>query len=241
MAQLEVKNLTVRYGAVEALKDASFHLDEGEIVAMIGPNGAGKSTAVKAISGMIDYYGGRMVGGKVTYSDNDITGISTDKLASIGITVVPEGRRVFPNMSVRENLETGSYLGHGADELRQSLDSTMSLFPHLEKMLKRQAGTLSGGEQQMLALGRAMMIQPKLLMLDEPSLGLSPNYVEAIFERIQEINRLGTTILLVEQNVVKALETAHRAYVFDIGKIEREDSAENLLKGFDLKKTFFGG
>ncbi len=240
MVLLEVKNLTVSYGAVEALKEASFHLNEGEIVAMIGPNGAGKSTAIKAVSGMIDHYGGRMVEGKVSYEGDDITSVSTDKLASLGITVVPEGRRIFPNMSVRENLEMGGYLAHSKGDVEAALARILDLFPHLKKLLKRLAGTLSGGEQQMLALGRAMMIQPKLLMLDEPSLGLSPNYVEAIFDRIREINRSGTTILLVEQNVVKALEVSHRAYVFRIGKIEQEGSAEKLLKDIDLNGIFFG-
>jgi branched-chain amino acid transport system ATP-binding protein len=237
---LEAKNLTVDYGPVRAISDVSFVVETGEIVAMIGPNGAGKSTSLKAIVGQLDHFGGRIADGEVLFESVPITGIRTDKLVRMGIALVPEGRRVFPSMTVRENLEMGAYTINDRAAVSNGIDQALTLFPQLADRLKQRAGTLSGGEQQMLAIGRALMLNPKLLLADEPSLGLSPNYSELLFEKFREINSNGMTILLVEQNALMALEISHRAYVFEIGNIVMTDAGANLLNDKDLDKTILG-
>ncbi len=237
---LEAKNLEVCYGPVKALSDASFCVNEGEVVAMIGPNGAGKSTAIKAVAGLLDYYNGTLASGSVIYDGKDITGQSADQLARMGIAVVPEGRRIFGSMTVAENLEMGGYLLRKKADITQSIESVLQLFDPLKKLLKRTAGTLSGGEQQMLAIGRALMLKPRLLIADEVSLGLSPNYVEIISDKLTEINNSGTSILLVEQNVALALEVSHRTYVFDMGRISSAHESGTLLHTTDLANVMLG-
>ena len=232
---LEVRDLTVHYGAVKALDNISLDVAEGEIVAMIGPNGAGKSTALNAISGLI-----KSTSGVIDFQGQSIKNLPNYELVKKRVTLVPERRRVFTSMSVLENLEMGAYIRNDKMLIKEDIKEVFKLFPSLKKRQSQRAGTLSGGEQQMLAMGRALMLNPKLLLLDEPSLGLSPNYVDAVFERIREINKHGTTILMVEQNARMALEFADRGYVFKIGKIFLEDKAENLLKNEEIKKAFLG-
>lgn len=235
---LEARNLTVYYGAVKALEGVSFHVAEGEIVAMIGPNGAGKSTALEAVCGLV-----RSKSGEVLFQGEKINDLRPDELVMKGLSLVPEGRRLFPTMTVLENLEMGAYTvaGGQGSVVRERVEEVFELFPTLKERRKQRAGTLSTGEQQMLALGRALMLKPKLLLADEPSLGLSPNFVDLIFEKLIEINKNGTSILLVEQNARMALEIAHRAYVFKIGAIALEDIGENLLENEEVKKAFLGG
>ncbi|TES94306.1 MAG: ABC transporter ATP-binding protein [Candidatus Cloacimonadota bacterium] len=233
---LEVRNLTVYYDTVLALDDISLTVGEGEIVAMIGPNGAGKSTALKAICGLV-----KPKSGEVLFQGENINGKQPYQLVEKGLCLVPEGRRVFASMSVLENLEMGSYTRSNKKTLQEYIDKVFSIFPLLKERQRQRAGTLSSGEQQMLAIGRALMLKPKLLLLDEPSLGLSPNYVNTVFEKIKEINKDGTTILLVEQNARMALEYADRGYVFEIGKIAFEDKAKNLLENDKVRKSFLGG
>lgn len=246
---LEVKNLTVYYDAVLALENIFLTVSGGEIVAMIGPNGAGKSTALKAICGLLDPRSG-----EVLFQGENINGKQPYQLVEKGLCLVPEGRRLFSSMTVLENLEMGAYTVSSGQwsvvsrknrqpkvDIRQLVEKMFSLFPVLNKRQKQKAGTLSSGEQQMLAIGRALMLTPKLLLLDEPSLGLSPNYVDTVFEMIKEINREGTTILIVEQNARMALEYADRGYVFEIGKIAFEDKAKNLLENDEVRKSFLGG
>jgi len=237
---LEAKNIEVHYGPVKALTDASFYVNEGEIVAMIGPNGAGKSTAIKAVSGLLDFYNGRLLKGSVDYDGQDITSKSTDELARLGIAVVPEGRRIFGSMTVAENLEMGGYLSTGKSAVIESMDSVLRIFEPLKKLLKRTAGTLSGGEQQMLAVGRALMLNPRLLIADEVSLGLSPNFIDIIADKLIEINKTGTSILLVEQNVSLALNVSQRTYVYDMGGIAFSDSSSNILRNGNIRDTFLG-
>lgn len=237
---LEVSDLHVAYGAVEAVKEVEFSVGEGEIVAMIGPNGAGKSTCLKAVSGVLSYYNGHIVSGRIVFDGQNITGCASHDLAGLGIAVVPEGRRVFPSMTVLENLEMGAYISSDQFRIQESIENALQLFPQLEKLLHRRGGTLSGGEQQMLALGRAMMLQPKLLLADEPSLGLSPNFVDALFEKLIEIRESGISILLVEQNARMALQVADRAYVFEIGRIRLEGNANDLAGREDVQKAYFG-
>ncbi len=240
---LEVKNLTVYYGMVRALKNVSFKVNEGEIVAMIGPNGAGKSTALKAISGLLEATDGHIEKGKVLFEGKNIRDFRTDELVMKGISLVPEGRRVFPTMTVQENLEMGAFTvasGQGA-VVKERIEEVFGLFPALNDRRRQKAGTLSSGEQQMLAMGRALMLKPKLLLADEPSLGLSPNFVDLIFEKLIEINKNGTSILLVEQNAQMALEVCHRGYVFEIGSIALEGKKEKLVKNRGVKKAFLGG
>ncbi len=240
---LEVKNLFANYGTVEALKDISLHVNEGEIVALLGPNGAGKSTVIKAIYGLLEATNGKIVSGNVKFQGKSIKNTQPYDLVKQGISLVPEGRRVFSTMTVRENLEMGAYSKAqiSGNKIQDVLKKIYNLFPILRERRKQRAGTLSSGEQQMLAIGRALMLKPKLLLLDEPSLGLSPNYVNSVFEKLNEINKNGTTILLVEQNVKKALEYANRAYVFKIGGIAFEGTGENLLKSKAIEKAFLGG
>jgi len=236
---LEVIDLTVYYdGTVRALENVSFFVNRGEIVAMIGPNGAGKSTALKAVCGLVP-----IQEGSIKYQGSEITGLSPDGLVKKGLSLVPEGRRIFSTMTVQENLEMGAFTlsREQRSELQSRLERVFHLFPILKERKKQKAGTLSSGEQQMLAIGRALMLNPKLLLLDEPSLGLSPNYVEAVFGKLVEINKDGTSILLVEQNAFKALEICHRGYVFEIGRIAIEGERENLLNNEEIKKVLLGG
>lgn len=238
---LEVKDLTVRYGAVMALKNISFKVNEGEIVAMIGPNGAGKSTALNAVSGVLEAKDGSIDTGEILFESKSIKGLRTDELVARGISLVPEGRRIFSTMTVLENLQMGAYKRNDKVVISRDIDMVFALFPQLKERIKQRAGTLSTGEQQMLAMGRALMLKPKLLLADEPSLGLSPNFVELIFDKLVEINKSGTSILIVEQNASEALEISHRAYVFSIGEIVLKDTSKNLLRDEEVKKTFLGG
>ena len=239
---LEVKNLTAFYGTVKALKDASFMIGEREIVAMIGPNGAGKSTALKAVSGVLTETGGKIESGEVLFQGKNIKGLRTDELVIKGISLVPEGRRVFPTMTVSENLEMGAYTV--ASDQRsvtvERMGRVFELFPLLRDRISQKAGTLSSGEQQMLAIGRALMLEPTLLLADEPSLGLSPNFVDLIFDKLIEINKNGTSILLVEQNARMALEICHRGYAFEIGSIAIEGESKSLIENDRIKKIYLG-
>jgi len=232
---LEVRGMTVYYGRVLALDDISFRVIEGEIVTMVGPNGAGKSTALKAVCGLIT-----PTSGEILFDGNKINGLLPFDLVGRGLSLVPEGRRIFTSMTVLENLEMGAYTRDDR-EIQSDIDKVFNLFPILKERRKQKAGTLSSGEQQMLAIGRALMLKPKLLLLDEPSVGLSPNYVDIVFDRIKEINREGMTILLVEQNARVALEYSDRGYVFEIGKIAFEGPAKDLLEDDNVKKSFLGG
>ena len=237
---LEVKNLTVRYGPVVALKDASFGINQGEIVAMIGPNGAGKSTALKAVSGMLQAADGIIDKGEILFEGGSIKGLRTDQLVARGLSLVPEGRRVFPSMTIMENLEMGAFKRIDKAVIQDDIDKVLAFFPPLKERLHQKAGTLSTGEQQMLAIGRALMLKPKLLLADEPSLGLSPNYMELVLGKLAEINNEGTSILLVEQNALGALEIAHRAYVFGIGEIIHQGQSKELLKNKTALNGFLG-
>ena len=238
---LEVSHLTVYYGAVKAIEDVSFCVNSGEIVAMIGPNGAGKSTSLKAVSGLLDSAGGHTKNGSMLFEGKSIGGLRTDQLVEMGIALVPEGRRVFPTMTVLENLEMGAYTRTDRRSVENDIQTIFDLFPRLKKRARQKAGTLSSGEQQMLAFGRTLMLQPRLLLADEPSLGLSPNFVDMIFDKLVEINKIGTSILLVEQNASMALEVAHRGYVFEIGHIEMEGDTDSLREKPEVKRAFLGG
>jgi branched-chain amino acid transport system ATP-binding protein len=223
------------------LENVSLSVAEGEIVAMIGPNGAGKSTSLKAISGILKATGGEIKSGDIFFMGNQIKNTPPYELVKKGISLVPEDRRVFPTMTVQENLEMGAFTLSSREIIKEAMENVFDLFPILRERKKQRAGTLSAGEQQMLAMGRALMIKPKLLLLDEPSIGLSPNYVEAVFDKIKEINSNGTTVLLVEQNARMALEYSHRAYVFEIGKIAFADDSKKLIEDDRVKKSFLGG
>ncbi|HEY3238379.1 MAG TPA: ABC transporter ATP-binding protein [Acidimicrobiia bacterium] len=232
---LELEGVHVHYGKVEALKGVSLNVDEGEIVTLIGGNGAGKSTTLKTISGLRPVSQGSIrLGGK------DIVGIPPHQLVDMGVAHAPEGRGIFPGMTVRENLEMGAYARRRAD-LRPDLERVLGLFPRLRERIKQAGGTLSGGEQQMLAIGRALMARPHLLLLDEPSMGLAPKIVSQVFDTITEINRQGTTILLVEQNAAQALRRAHRAYVLETGRIVKASEARSLLEDESVKAAYLGG
>lgn len=232
---LEAKNISVYYGSVKAIEGVSFKVNANEIVAMIGPNGAGKSTALKAIFGMVDTRSG-----EILFNGESIKDLRPDEHVSKGISLIPEGRRLFPSMTVIENLEMGAFLREGNNG-KADIENILELLPALKDKRRQKAGVLSTGEQQMLAMGRALMQKPKLLLADEPSVGLSPSYVDIIFEKLIEINKAGTGVLLVEQNARMALEIAHRGYVFKIGKIFKEDSCRNLLESEEVKKAFLGG
>jgi branched-chain amino acid transport system ATP-binding protein len=239
---LEVKGLTVYYGTVKALENVSFDVDEREIVALIGPNGAGKSTALKAVTGVLDPAGGHIKSGEILFEQESIKGLRTDELVFKGLSLVPEGRRVFATMTVLENLEMGAYtVGSGRSSVfREKADKVFEIFPILKDRIRQKAGTLSSGEQQMLAIARSLMLKPKLLLADEPSLGLSPNFVDLIFEKLIEINEDGTAILIVEQNALMALEVCQRGYVFQIGSIALEGEKESLINNEDVKRAFLG-
>ena len=232
---LKVEGINVYYGAIHAIKDISFEVNQGEIVTLIGANGAGKTTTLQTISGLL-----HTRTGSITFQGQNITNIRADKLVSRGLAQVPEGRRVFLQMSVQENLEMGAYTQPQAG-VPKDLEMVFELFPRLKERRNQVAGTLSGGEQQMLAMGRAMMSHPKLLMLDEPSMGLAPLLVEQIFEIIKNLNKHGSTILLVEQNAQMALSVAHRGYVLETGKIVTTGTGEELIRSPEIKKAYLGG
>ena len=232
---LKVEGINVYYGAIHAIKDISFEVNQGEIVTLIGANGAGKTTTLQTISGLL-----HTRTGSITFQGQNITNIRADKLVSRGLAQVPEGRRVFLQMSVQETLEMGAYTQPQAG-VPKDLEMVFELFPRLKERRNQVAGTLSGGEQQMLAMGRAMMSHPKLLMLDEPSMGLAPLLVEQIFEIIKNLNKQGSTILLVEQNAQMALSVAHRGYVLETGKIVTTGTGEELIRSPEIKKAYLGG
>ena len=234
MTMLKVEDLNVYYGKIHALKGISFEVNKGEVVSLIGANGAGKSTTLKTISGML-----RSKTGSITFMDEDISNVESFKLVDRGLAHVPEGRRIFLDMSVMENLEMGAYVRGKAN--KSDLDSIFERFPRLYERKNQVAGTLSGGEQQMLAMGRALMSRPKLLMLDEPSMGLAPILVDEIFSIIQEINKTGTTILLVEQNAFKALSIADRAYILETGTVIKSGKASDLINDEAVKSAYLGG
>lgn len=233
---LKVKDLTVQYGAICALRGVSFEVNEGEIVSLIGSNGAGKTTALHAISNII-----HKSTGSVVFEDQNISRLAPDAIVRTGLIQVPEGRRIFANMSVHENLEMGAYTRKDRAAVKKDMDKVLALFPRLKERLRQLGGTLSGGEQQMLAMGRAIMAKPKLLLLDEPSMGLAPILVDEIFSIIKEINAEGTTVLLVEQNAFKALSIAKRAYILEMGRIIKSDDACVLIKDETVKKAYLGG
>ena len=233
MAILEVKELEVFYGVIQAIKGISFEVNPGEIIALIGANGAGKTTTLQTITGLIPSKSGHIV-----YDGKDITRMPGHKLVSMGMAHVPEGRRVFAQLTVLQNLKLGAYTRKDKAEIEETLKVIYSRFPRLEERKNQMAGTLSGGEQQMLAMGRALMSHPKLIVMDEPSMGLSPIYVNEIFDIIQKINGDGTTVLLVEQNAKKALSIAHRAYVLETGKIVLSGDAKELMDDDSVKKAY---
>ena len=236
MALLEVNNLEVNYGLIKAVKGVSFEVKEGEIVALIGANGAGKTTIMHALNGLIG-----KTAGIVTLGGEDITSIKAHKLVGMGMAQVPEGRRIFGELTVYDNLKMGYYSKKDKAEFEQRLEEIYESFPILKERSSQIAGTLSGGEQQMLAMSRALMSSPKLLLLDEPSMGLSPLYVNIIFEMIKTVNEMGTTVLVVEQNAKKALGIADRAYVLEIGKMVKSGTGKELLDDEDIIKAYLGG
>lgn len=236
MELLKVENLQVSYGLIQAIKGVSFEVNQGEIVALIGANGAGKTTIMHSICNLIP-----KKAGTVTFDGKDITHTAAHKLVSMGIAQVPEGRRIFQELTVAENLRMGAYTRSNKTEIAETLENVYARFPILKERAKQIAGTLSGGEQQMLAMSRALMSHPKLLLLDEPSMGLSPLYVNTIFDMIKQINAEGTTVLLVEQNAKKALSIANRAYVLEIGSMTKTGTGEELLSDDSIKKAYLGG
>lgn len=233
---LTIEGVDVYYGAIHALAGVCLTVNQGEIVTMIGANGAGKSTTIRTVSGLV-----RPRGGRILFEGEDITRLTPHKLVQRGICQSPEGRRVFANMSVLENLQLGAYLHRkNAAQMRSDLDRVLELFPRLKERINQSAGTMSGGEQQMLAMGRALMSRPRLLMLDEPSLGLAPFLVQQIFAIIRDINQQGVTILLVEQNAFQALRIASRGYVLETGRVVLEDQSARLLENDEVKKAYLG-
>ena len=233
---LEVKNLTVSYGAIKALHDISFSVEDKEVITLIGSNGAGKTTTLHAVSNIL-----KKDAGSVFFDGEDITDCAPDKIVERRLIQVPEGRRIFQYLSVRENLELGAYLRRDKAEIRRDTEKVFELFPRLKERVKQNAGTLSGGEQQMLAMGRALMASPKLLLLDEPSMGLAPILVDEIFSIIKKISAEGTTILLVEQNAYKALSVADRAYILETGAISKSGKAADLAADPAVKAAYLGG
>jgi branched-chain amino acid transport system ATP-binding protein len=235
MAMLEIKNLEVFYGVIQAIKGISFEVNQGEVIALIGANGAGKTTTLQTITGMI-----QPSAGEIIFDGKDITKIAGHKIVSMGMAHVPEGRRVFAQLSVYENLKLGAYTRKDKAEIAASLERVYKSFPRLQERRNQLAGTLSGGEQQMLAMGRALMSKPKIILMDEPSMGLSPIFVEEIFSIIREISSEGTTVLLVEQNAKKALEISNRAYVLETGNIVLSGNAHELMNNDSIKKAYLG-
>lgn len=235
MALLEVKNLKVNYGLITAVKGVSFEVNEGEIVSLIGANGAGKTTIMQAISGLLP-----KSGGSVFFDGDDITHLPAHKLIAKGLTQVPEGRRVFQELSVKDNLSLGAYSVKDSKKVKEAYEKVYEIFPLLKERSKQVSGTLSGGEQQMLAVARALMSSPKMLLLDEPSMGLSPLFVNVIFDVIKSINEAGTTVFVVEQNAQKALTIANRAYVLETGLISLEGTGQDLLQDEKIKIAYLG-
>ena len=235
MSLLTVNNLSVSYGAIEAIRNCSLRVEQGEIVTLIGGNGAGKSTMLRTISGLLT-----PKQGTIQFEGKEIQGQPPHRIAQSGLVHVPEGRGIFANLTVEENLQLGAYSRNDHAEIRKDRERALELFPRVRERLKQEAGTLSGGEQQMVAIARAMLSRPRLLMLDEPSLGLAPQIVQTIFQVIREINNSGTTILLVEQNAAMALKVAHRAYVIEVGSIEMEGPAAELASSDEVRKAYLG-
>ena len=235
MAMLVVKNLEVYYGMIQALKGISFEVDEGEVVALIGANGAGKTTTLHTVTGLIAPKSGQII-----FEGRDVTKVPGHKLVSMGIAHVPEGRRVFSQLSVYQNLKLGAYTRKDKNEIEETLDHIYERFPRLKERKNQLAGTLSGGEQQMLAMGRALMSRPRIILMDEPSMGLSPIFVNEIFDIIKEVSSAGTTVLLVEQNAKKALSIADRAYVLETGNITLSGDAKVLMNDDCVKKAYLG-
>lgn len=232
---LKLDNINLYYGVIHALHDISLEVKKGEIVTLIGANGAGKTSTLRAISALEP-----LKSGTITFKDKQLNKIPANKIVSLGLSHVPEGRRVFPQLTIRENLELGAYLRNNKAEIKQDMEMVFEKFPRLKEREKQHAGTLSGGEQQMLAIGRALMNRPEMLILDEPSMGLAPLVVKDIFDTIVEINKLGTTILLVEQNANMALAIANRAYVLETGKIVKSGDAKILLKDDSIRSAYLG-
>ena len=235
MAMLEVKDLEVYYGVIQAIKGVSFEVNQGEVIALIGANGAGKTTILHTVTGLLS-----PKKGQVFFEGKDITKVPAHKIVSMGMAHVPEGRRVFAELSVYENLKMGAYTRKDKSEIEESLENVYRRFPRLEERKNQMAGTMSGGEQQMLAMGRALMSKPKIILMDEPSMGLSPILVNEIFDIIQAVSESGTTVLLVEQNAKKALAIADRAYVLETGNIVLEGKAKDLLEDDSIKKAYLG-
>ncbi|MDE7290953.1 MAG: ABC transporter ATP-binding protein [Treponemataceae bacterium] len=233
---LQVENLEVSYGAINALRNVSFHVEQGEIISLIGSNGAGKTTTLHAISNII-----KKRAGEILFEGEDITHLAPDMIVRKKLIQVPEGRRIFLNLSVRDNLEMGAFTRTDKDGIKRDMQKVFELFPRLKERVSQISGTLSGGELQMLAMGRALMSNPKLLLLDEPSMGLAPILVDEIFEIVQKINKTGTTVLLVEQNAFKALSISNRAYVLETGKISKEGLASDLANDPAVKEAYLGG
>jgi branched-chain amino acid transport system ATP-binding protein len=232
---LQLENIRTFYGSIEALKGISLDVREGEIVTLLGSNGAGKTTTLRSINGL-----NRPRSGRIAFQGRDITGLTAHEIVRLGIAQSPEGRRLFPRMTVTENLEMGAFQRSNRSEIKEDMDRVFQLFPRLAERRTQKAGTMSGGEQQMCAIGRALMARPKLLMLDEPSMGLAPIFVERVFETIVEINKQGTPILLVEQNALMALEIANRGYVLETGKVALADDAKSLRRNEQVRKTYLG-
>ena len=235
MAMLEIKDLEVFYGMIQAIKGVSFEVNEGEVIALIGANGAGKTTILHTITGLLDARGGSVV-----FDGTDITKVPAHRIVSMGMAHVPEGRRVFANLSVYQNLKMGAYTRKDKQEIEDTLNMVYDRFPRLKERQNQMAGTLSGGEQQMLAMGRALMSRPRIILMDEPSMGLSPIFVNEIFDIIKEVSASGTTVLLVEQNAKKALSISDRAYVLETGKIVLDGKADDLLNNDSIKKAYQG-
>ncbi len=233
---LKVENLNVHYGKIHAIKGIDFEVNDGEIVTLIGANGAGKSTTLKTLSGLL-----RPTEGTIVFDDQDVTKVRPSSIPGLGIAQVPEGRQVFAEMSVLENLTMGAYIRNDKDGIESDLNQIFDYFPRLKERIRQSAGTLSGGEQQMLAMGRAMMTRPKLMLLDEPSMGLAPILVDEIFSMIRTINDNGTTVLLVEQNANKALQIADRAYVLETGTVKLSGKASDLLANDEVRSAYLGG
>jgi branched-chain amino acid transport system ATP-binding protein len=236
VALLEIDNIVARYGRITALDGVSLHVEEGEIVTLIGANGAGKTTTLRSISGLL-----RPASGSIRFRGKEITRVSPDEIVRLGIGHSPEGRRVFPRMTVRENLDLGAFTRNSKKEIADDLERVLGIFPRLKERIDQKAGTMSGGEQQMLAIGRALMSRPAVMLLDEPSLGLSPLLVQTIFAVIKDISARGTTILLIEQNARQALQAASRGYVLEVGKIAQEDTSANLMASSAVQAAYLGG
>jgi branched-chain amino acid transport system ATP-binding protein len=232
---LEVSKLSVGYKGVQVIWDVSFTVEEGELVALVGSNGAGKSTILKTISGVI-----KVISGDIVFKGESLVGVQAHKVVAKGLAYIPEGRRVFPYMTVKENLELGAYIENDNSKVKQSLERVFELFPRLKERQSQMAGTFSGGEQQMLVIGRALMSAPKFLMIDEPSLGLQPTIVNLVYEAIDTLHKQGITILLIEQNVQKSLEIASRGFVLENGRISLAGPSHELLKNEDMKKVYLG-